>query len=71
MKTPLQNWVDEQIKLMQPDKVYWMDGSEEEGRRLAEIGEKETIDEHPVLQKLRDNQDTTEDPNDDNWKLFR
>ena len=32
MKTPLQNWVDEQIKLMQPDKVFWMDGSEEEGR---------------------------------------
>ena len=28
MKTPLQNWVDEQIALMQPDKVYWMDGSD-------------------------------------------
>ena len=26
---------------------------------------------NPVLQKLRDNQDTTEDPNDDNWKFFR
>ena len=55
MKTPLQNWVDEQIALMQPDKVYWMDGSEEEGKRLAEIGEKEQIDGHPVLEKL--NQD--------------
>ena len=52
MKTPLQNWVDEQIALMQPDKVYWMDGSEEEGKKLAEIGEKEQIDGHPVLEKL-------------------
>ena len=52
MKTPLQNWVEQQIALMQPDKVYWMDGSEEEGKKLAEIGEKEQIDGHPVLEKL-------------------
>lgn len=27
--------------------------------------------ENPVLQDLRDNHDETEDPNDDNWKMFR
>ena len=53
MKTPLQNWVDEQIALMQPDKVYWMDGSEEEGKRLAEIGEKEQNRRSSCFRKIK------------------
>ncbi len=41
MKTPLEAWVDRCAQLMQPDKIYWMDGSEDEARRLVEIGKTE------------------------------
>lgn len=41
MKTPLEAWVDHCAQLMQPDTVYWMDGSDEEARRLIEIGKTE------------------------------
>ncbi len=55
MATPLELWVEEQAKLTQPDSIYWCDGSEEEARKLLEIGmKKETINGKPVFQKLDD-----------------
>ncbi|MBF0121802.1 MAG: phosphoenolpyruvate carboxykinase (GTP) [Candidatus Omnitrophica bacterium] len=53
MATPLERWVEEQAKLTKPDKIYWCDGSEEEARRLIEIGMKEEkIGTTPVLEEL-------------------
>lgn len=53
MSTPLERWVEEQAKLTKPDKIYWCDGSEEEARRLIEIGKKEEkINGNPIFQEL-------------------
>ena len=53
MATPLEKWVEEQAKLTKPDKIYWCDGSDQEARRLIEIGMKEEkVEGHPVFQKL-------------------
>lgn len=53
MTTPLERWVHEQAQLTKPDKIYWCDGSEEEARKLIEIGIKEeTVEGKPVFQKL-------------------
>lgn len=38
MSTYAEKWVEEQAKIMQPDSVYWMNGSEEEARALVEKG---------------------------------
>ena len=55
MATPLEKWVDEQAKLAKPSRIYWCDGSEAEARRLIEVGIKEeTINGHPVFEKLSD-----------------
>ena len=55
MATPVEKWVEEQARLTKPDKIYWCDGSEEESKRLIEIGIKEeTINGKPVFQKLND-----------------
>ena len=53
MTTPLERWVDEQAKLTKPDKIHWCDGSDEEARRLIEIGIKEEkIAGNPMFHEL-------------------
>jgi phosphoenolpyruvate carboxykinase (GTP) len=53
MATPVEKWVEEQARLAKPDRIHWCDGSEDEARRLIEIGMKEEkIGEHPIFQEL-------------------
>ncbi|MDD5455482.1 MAG: phosphoenolpyruvate carboxykinase (GTP) [Candidatus Margulisbacteria bacterium] len=53
MATPLEKWVEEQAILTKPDKIYWCDGSEEEARKLIEIGIKEEkIGDTPIFREL-------------------
>lgn len=53
MATALEKWVEEQARLTCPDKIHWCDGSEEEARRLIEIGMKEEkINGQAVFYKL-------------------
>jgi phosphoenolpyruvate carboxykinase (GTP) len=53
MATPAERWVEEQARLTQPAKIHWCDGSEEEARRLVEIGmREEKIDGQPVFYGL-------------------
>ncbi|MFN3466273.1 MAG: phosphoenolpyruvate carboxykinase (GTP) [Candidatus Brocadiales bacterium] len=51
--TPLEAWIKEIARLAQPDKIYWCDGSEEEARRLIEVGMKdERLGGHKVFYEL-------------------
>jgi len=53
MATALEKWVEEQAKLAKPDKIYWCDGSQEEARRLIEIGlHQEKVGNNPVFYEL-------------------
>ena len=53
MATAVEKWVEEQARLTKPDRIHWCDGSEEEARKLIEIGMKEEkIGEHPIFQEL-------------------
>ena len=51
MKTPLETWVEEQARLTKPDKIHWCDGSEEEARRLVEVGIKQEKIEGQLLNR--------------------
>lgn len=53
MATEVEKWVNEQARLAKPAKIYWCDGSEEEARRLIEIGmQEEKIDGQPIFYEL-------------------
>ena len=53
MSTPLEKWVEQQANLARPDRIYWCDGSEEEARRIMQIGmEQEKIEGRPVFYSL-------------------
>ena len=53
MATPVEKWVEEQARLAKPDQIHWCDGSEEEARKLMEVGMKqEKIGDTPVFQEL-------------------
>jgi phosphoenolpyruvate carboxykinase (GTP) len=55
MATALEKWVAKQAELTQPDKIYWCNGSDEETRRLVDIGiHEETLNDEPVFRKLND-----------------
>ncbi|HOW59013.1 MAG TPA: phosphoenolpyruvate carboxykinase (GTP) [Candidatus Omnitrophota bacterium] len=55
MANAVEKWVEEQAKLTKPDKIYWCNGSEEEAKRLIEVGIKEEkLNGKPVFQKLND-----------------
>ncbi|MFH0795652.1 MAG: phosphoenolpyruvate carboxykinase (GTP) [Candidatus Omnitrophota bacterium] len=53
MATPIEKWVEEQVRLTRPARVWWCDGSDEEMHRIVEIGLKEeSIGDHRVFSGL-------------------
>jgi phosphoenolpyruvate carboxykinase (GTP) len=52
MATPMEQFIKEMQDFLQPDKVYIMDGSEEEAKKLAKLAEEEKINGAPVLKEL-------------------
>ncbi|OPZ92950.1 MAG: Phosphoenolpyruvate carboxykinase (GTP) [candidate division TA06 bacterium ADurb.Bin417] len=53
MATPLEKWVEEQARLTRPARIHWCDGSDEEARRIVEIGcREEKVNGQPVFQEL-------------------
>jgi phosphoenolpyruvate carboxykinase (GTP) len=38
MATAVEKWVEEQAALTKPDKIYWVQGTEDEMRQLIKIG---------------------------------
>ena len=52
MSTPMEKWIQEMADLMQPDKIYVMDGSEEEAHNLTKEAQETEINGQPVLKEL-------------------
>ncbi len=53
MSNVVEKWVEEQAKLTKPDRIYWVQGTEEEMRSLVDIGVKEErIGSHPTFAPL-------------------
>ncbi|MDR2860440.1 MAG: phosphoenolpyruvate carboxykinase (GTP) [Elusimicrobiota bacterium] len=50
--TPFEKFIEEMRDLLEPDKIFIMDGSEEEARELAELSQKTESDGRVVLKKL-------------------
>jgi len=49
----VEKWVKAQADLAKPDKVYWCDGTDEEAKRLVEIGiNQEKLNGRPVFTQL-------------------
>ena len=49
----VKRWVEEQAALAKPDKIYWCDGSDEEAKKLVEIGiNQEKLNGNPVFTLL-------------------
>lgn len=56
MASVLEKWVEKQAQLTKPDKIYWCDGSEEEARKLIEMGMyDEKINGKPIFYELNQN----------------
>lgn len=52
MATPIEQFIKEMQDFLQPDKVYIMDGSEEEAKSLTKLAQEEKINGAPVLSEL-------------------
>jgi len=53
MATFVEQWVEEQAKLTKPDKIHWVQGTEQEMRDLIKIGiEKEMTGPHRTFREL-------------------
>ena len=60
MSTIVEKWVEEQAKLTKPDRIHWVQGTEEEMRRLVDLGiREEKTGDKPTFQPLS----TAEFPN--------
>ena len=52
MATPMESFIQEMKDFLQPDKVYIMDGSQEEAEKLTKLAEKEEINGTTLLKEL-------------------
>ncbi|MCS7280736.1 MAG: phosphoenolpyruvate carboxykinase (GTP) [Desulfobacterota bacterium] len=53
MAKPYEEWIEEMAKFLEPKRIYFADGSEDEARRLVEIAmREEKIEGKPVLYEL-------------------
>ena len=53
MSKIVEKWVEEQAKLTKPDRIHWIQGTEEEMRGLVDVGIKqEKINSKPTFQPL-------------------
>ena len=53
MSKIVEQWVEEQAKLTKPDRVHWIQGTEEEMRHLVDVGiNQEKINAKPTFQPL-------------------
>jgi len=49
----VEKWVEEQAKLTKPDRIHWIQGTEEEMRGLVDVGiNQEKINSKPTFQPL-------------------
>lgn len=52
MSTPMEQFIKEMQDFLRPDKVYIMDGSEEEAKNLTKLAQEEKVNGTPVLSEL-------------------